>query len=149
MSRRQAREMALQVLYAVEINKTETNEAFEYVTESFGTTAGAEEFARELVSGALDNQAVLDQIIRKLSRRWDFNRLALVDRNIIRLALFEMLYREDIPKAVSVNEAVDLAKVFGGDDSARFINGILGQVAENPEKYSEDQESEVRSQESE
>ncbi|MBM7855492.1 N utilization substance protein B [Desulfohalotomaculum tongense] len=142
MSRRQAREMALQVLYAVEMGKTEAGQAFEHIRESFGTSAKAEKFSRELVEGTLQHIEVLDEVIKKLSKRWDINRLATVDRNIIRLALYEILYRDDIPPVVSINEAVELAKVFGGgEESGRFVNGILGQMVKHPEKYKPEQSS--------
>ncbi|MBO8137293.1 MAG: transcription antitermination factor NusB [Desulfotomaculum sp.] len=135
MSRRQAREIALKVLYAVELGKTDIDHAFAHVIDSFGAVEKAEKFARELVIGAIENQDVLDQIIKRVSKRWDFNRIAYVDRNIMRVALYEILYRDDIPPAVSINEAVELAKIYGGEESGRFVNGIVGKVAENPEKY--------------
>lgn len=131
MSRRQARETALQVLFAVDVGETEFDQAFTYVVEEFNTSAKAQNFARKLVAGALEHKEELDTQIAKLAKGWDFKRIAAVDRNIMRLALYEMLYCEEIPPVVSVNEAVELAKIFGGEKSSGFINGILGHVLEN------------------
>ncbi len=135
MSRRKAREASLQVIYAVEVGKIDVEEAFRHVFEEFAAKPQTQAFARQLVKGVLDHKEELDGIIKRLSKGWDINRLAIVDRNIMRLALYEIMYEETIPYAVSVNEAVELAKVFGAEESARFINGILGRVVQNPELY--------------
>jgi transcription antitermination factor NusB len=82
--------------------------------------------------GTVENLAEIDRIIAAYSKDWQLDRLARVDRNIMRLAVYEILYREDIPAGVSVNEAVELAKIFGGEDSGRFVNGILGRVVTMP-----------------
>ncbi len=135
MSRRQARERALQVLYQIDVGGADAATAFRYMDEDFGTLKDSEEFARRLVYGTVENLAPIDQVIVAVSKEWNINRMAKVDRNIMRLALYEMLYCEDIPKNVSVNEAVELGKIFGGEDSGRFINGILGRVIENLNAY--------------
>lgn len=134
MSRRQARETALQVMFAVDVGDIEIDQAFTYVVEEFKTSAKAQKFARELVEGALKHKQELDTQIAQLAKGWDFKRLAAVDRNIMRLALYEILYCKEIPPVVSVNEAVEMAKIFGGEKSNRFVNGILGNVLENIEK---------------
>lgn len=85
-------------------------------------------FADPLIKGTLERCHELDDIIRKHAKNWDLHRMAVVDRNVMRLAIYEMLYREDIPPIVSINEAVDIAKRFSTADSGKFVNGILDKV---------------------
>jgi N utilization substance protein B len=86
------------------------------------------EFAEPLIRGALQYREEADGFIRKYAQNWDLHRIAAVDRNILRLAIFEMLHREDIPPVVSINEAVDIAKKFSTNESGRFVNGILDKI---------------------
>ena len=89
------------------------------------------EYCRELVTGVESAQARIDGIIEDISQNWVVSRMPIVDRNILRLAAWEMLYRdEDVPDSVAINEAVEMAKVYGTDDSSKFINGILGRLAD-------------------
>ncbi len=134
MSRRQARESALQVLFQVDMGGLDPKEAFLRMGENFNLAAG-DDFTQRLVNGTLENLSAIDQVIEVVSSDWNLKRMANVDRNIMRLALFEVFYCEDIPDNVSVNEAIELGKIFGGADSGRFINGILGKVLENPGQY--------------
>ena len=94
------------------------------------TTEDAEArlFAEPLIRGVLEQRDAIDEHIKKHTRNWDFHRIAAVDRNIMRLAIYEMLHREDIPPVVSINEAVDIAKKFSTQDSGKFVNGILDKV---------------------
>ena len=85
-------------------------------------------FAEPLIRGTLEHRDAIDEHIKKHVRNWDFNRIAAVDRNVMRLAIYEMLHREDIPPVVSINEAVDIAKKFSTQDSGKFVNGILDKV---------------------
>src|SRR5438093_5999904 len=85
-------------------------------------------FAEPLIRGALEHRDAIDEHIKKHVKNWDFSRIAAVDRNVMRLAIYEMLFREDIPPVVSINEAIELAKKFGGAESGRFVNGILDRV---------------------
>jgi N utilization substance protein B len=85
-------------------------------------------FSETLIRGVLEHRAELDQLIVKYARNWDLHRMAVVDRNVLRLAIFEMLHRDDIPPIVSINEAVDIAKKFSTEDSGKFVNGILDKV---------------------
>lgn len=85
-------------------------------------------FAEPLIKGVLEHRAELDEHIKRHCKNWDFHRIAAVDRNIMRLAIYEMLHREDIPPVVSINEAVDIAKRFSTEDSGKFVNGILDRV---------------------
>ena len=85
-------------------------------------------FAEPLIKGVLEHRDAIDEQIKKHAKNWDFHRIAAVDRNIMRLAIYEMLHREDIPPVVSINEAVDIAKKFSTQDSGKFVNGILDKV---------------------
>jgi N utilization substance protein B len=85
-------------------------------------------FADPLIKGVLDHREMIDEKIKSHTRNWDFHRIAAVDRNVMRLAIFEMLFREDIPPVVSINEAVDIAKKFSTEDSGKFVNGILDKI---------------------
>lgn len=136
MSRRQARERALQVLFQVDMGGADPAAAFAQMDEEFGNMTGSEDFTEKLVYGVLENKVFIDRLIAAVSKDWSLGRMANVDRNIMRLALYEVFFCDEIPNNVSVNEAVDLGKVFGGDDSGKFINGILGKVIENIEDYS-------------
>lgn len=135
MSRRQARERALQVLFQVDLGGADPGEAFVKMNENFGVLNKNEDFARMLINGTILHLKEIDRIIAAISRDWNIQRIANVDKNIMRLALYEIYYCEDIPNSVSVNEAVDLGKAFGGEESGKFINGILGRVVENPALY--------------
>jgi N utilization substance protein B len=85
-------------------------------------------FADTLIRGVLERRDELDEIIRKHALNWDLHRMAVVDRNVMRLGIYEMLFRDDIPPVVSINEAVDIAKRFSTEESGRFVNGILDRV---------------------
>ena len=85
-------------------------------------------FAEPLIKGVIQHREAIDEHIKKHCKNWDFNRIAVVDRNIMRLAIYEMLHRQDIPPVVSINEAVDIAKKFSTEDSGKFVNGILDKV---------------------
>ena len=85
-------------------------------------------FAEPLIRGAIEHRAAIDEQIKKYAVNWDLHRIAAVDRSILRLAIYEMLYRDDIPPVVSINEAVDIAKKFSTQDSGKFVNGILDKI---------------------
>ena len=135
MSRRQARERALQVLFQVDVGGADPDMALRLMDEDFGNLTKSGDFTKRLVYGVIEHLIPLDRIISNVSKDWSLNRIARVDKSIMRLALFEMLYCDDIPSSVSVNEAVEMSKIFGGEDSGKFINGILGKVLENLEEY--------------
>jgi N utilization substance protein B len=138
MGRRQARETVIRTLYQVEVggidsekafqNTADINETLDEEAERLPLNTEDYQFARDLVFGTISNKQEIDEIIAALSRDWNIDRLARVDHNIMRLALYEILHREDIPASVTVNEAVDLAKLYGSEESGRFVNGILGRV---------------------
>jgi transcription antitermination protein NusB len=132
-ARRTGRERALQALYQLEMAPGAAAEAL-----ASAWAASAEEgkpdpdavsFARELVEGVQQHQAEIDQLIEKHSHNWRLDRMSRIDRNVLRLGVFELKYRPDIPKKVSINEAVELGKNFGTEESSAFINGLLDRVA--------------------
>ena len=123
--RRGAREWALQLLFQQEFNPVETGPALEEFWRDRRPSAKARTFAEELYRGVLSHHEEIDRKLQDYADNWDLNRMAAVDRNIMRVALFEMLFRPDVPPVVTINEAVDIAKSFSGLESGRFVNGIL------------------------
>ncbi len=129
MIRRKGREIALQLLYQKEVNKTSLEEVIKDYEKYFGIpNKAAFEFAVELVKGVLSHLEDIDEIIKKYTPSWPLERQNLTDRNILRLAIYEMFYRPDIPEVVSINEAIELAKLYGTDDSPAFVNGVLDSI---------------------
>ena len=128
-ARRESRRLALQVLYAADLVSGEAPEAvFERVAENFDLHPGALAFAKELVCGAMAVREEIDARIAAHARNWRLDRMAAVDRNLLRLAVYELI-RTDTPAQVVINEAVELAHDFGGERSPAFINGVLDAVA--------------------
>jgi N utilization substance protein B len=120
--------MVIQVLYQSEMAHDTITEALTVFADHFETSEKIRIFAVELIRGVESHLAQIDSLIRQFSEHWRLERMPVVDRNIIRLGVFELLYRSDIPAKVSINEAVDLGKKFGSEDSGSFINGILDRV---------------------
>jgi len=128
MGRRQAREAAMKTLYQVDVGGIDPDMAIKNTAEIDAIAPDDLNFAKELVMGSMRHLREIDNTITALSRDWNIERLAKVDINIMRMAIYEILYRDDIPFSVTVNEAVELAKTYGSDDSGKFVNGILGKV---------------------
>jgi N utilization substance protein B len=151
--RREARERAVQFLFQHDLNPPENvDEALNQFWDSQRAAAIAEEkgpatwgeaielpppsadeaavrvFADPLIKGALEHRNEADDLIRKHAKNWELHRIAAVDRNVLRLAIYEMLHRDDIPPVVSINEAVDIAKKFSTQDSGKFVNGVLDKI---------------------
>ncbi|RME45105.1 MAG: transcription antitermination factor NusB [Chloroflexi bacterium] len=125
-ARRLARQLALQVLYEVDVTTHNPANVFEQRLEDYpDLPEGAVTFAHGIVRGVLDSQPELDRIIEQIATEWPVEQMAVIDRNILRMALFE-LREGDAPVKVVINEAVELAKTFGSDSSRRFVNGALG-----------------------
>lgn len=136
MSRRLAREVAFKALFQVDVGKCRTELALRHSLEGYNLEQSERNFINELVEGTDKKSALLDELIKKYLVKWELDRLSAVDRNLLRLALFEIIYRPDIPHAVSINEALDLAKKYGSSSEAvGFINGVLdravGEALEN------------------
>jgi len=133
--RREARELALQLLYAMELNPIDIDEGLRLSRENSRASEGVRLFAEELVAGVMANRSAIDKKIRGQSKNWAISRMAKVDLNILRLALFELMFREDIPRNVTINEAIEVAKKFGSEESSAFINGMLDEMdADFPNK---------------
>jgi len=140
-SRRNSRICALQILYGLEHNPVEADQAIRYYWESYQLPAESpqrleeiQEFTNILVLGAVESREKIDNEIQSSSKNWKLNRMALVDRNILRLAVYELLFCKDIPKRVSINEAIELGKKFGSEDSGAFINGVLDKISQGIDK---------------
>ncbi len=124
--RRKARIAALQYLYAADATDNHSEASLEWLASEDPLGARAVAFARGLIEGVAAHRSKLDGIIHRYAPAWPVDQLPLVDRNILRIALFELLYASNVPRKTAINEAVELAKVFGSESSARFINGVLG-----------------------
>lgn len=126
--RRRAREIALQVLYQRELNCVELEEALNLFWKNFEVVKVAMNFSERLVKGVEQHREDLDRVIEQYSSNWRVERMAHVDRTILRIATYEILYCDDIPPMVAINEAIDIGKKYGSEDSGAFINGILDKV---------------------
>jgi transcription antitermination protein NusB len=127
--RREARELALQLLYALDLNPVDMEEGLRLSRENSRSAQGVRLFAEELVAGVMANRGELDKKIAEKSKNWAISRMARVDLNILRMALFELMFRSDIPRNVTINEAIEVAKKFGSEESPAFINGMLDEMA--------------------
>jgi transcription antitermination protein NusB len=133
--RRRAREVALQVLYGLDVTETNVGEAIRLFWDIFESSAEPESgivfsdkvksFASHLIQGTWAHRDAIDALIRRSSEHWSLGRMSRVDRCILRMAIYELLYCDDIPPKVSMNEAIDLGKTYGSENSGAFINGIL------------------------
>lgn len=125
MNRRTAREKAVQSLFQIDVGKTEPADAIANVLAENETPIA---FLEELVKGTAEHRADIDPFIEKNLQHWNIKRIGNVDRCILRMAVFELHYLDDMPRNVTLNEAVELAKLFGGEESGRFVNGVLSKI---------------------
>ncbi|MDD4569917.1 MAG: transcription antitermination factor NusB [Tepidanaerobacteraceae bacterium] len=130
MSRKIARERAFKMLFAIDIGENTMEEAAEIVISN-SNDQSQKSFILEEVKGSLDSILEIDELINKHSNEWTVERMAATDRNILRLSVYEILYRKDIPISVSINEAVEIAKKYCDERSYKFINGLLGAIAKD------------------
>ncbi|MEI2666561.1 transcription antitermination factor NusB [Rossellomorea sp. LJF3] len=128
MKRRVAREKALQALFQIDMSGIEPKVALRNVLEE---EEKMDAYLEQIVLGFIENQERVDGHIRENLEKWSFDRLAKVDRNILRLGVYELLFVEDVPNNVVINEAVEIAKIFGDDQSSKFINGVLSKVSQS------------------
>ena len=129
--RTRARSLALQVLYEVDIAKHPPVDVFKARLEETPLSDELSEFARQIIFGVLPRTNNLDQLIGKYAPEWPFDQVAAIDRNILRIALWEFAVFHETPIKVAINEAVELAKQFGSDSAPRFVNGVLGALADH------------------
>jgi N utilization substance protein B len=144
MKRRLAREIVVQSLYQIEMNGVTGDEAVDIVLEEarqdneigadVAELASIDSFTRELVQGIQDKKDIIDQSLVVYLTGWQVDRLSRVDRQILRLAVFELTYRKDVPPKVVVNEAIELAKHFGLEENGKFVNGVLGRMLREREE---------------
>lgn len=127
--RTKSREYALQMLYAIDITKEEPKKCIEHFWDRENNVDNqVRAFADDLVLGVAAKKKEIDSMISKHATNWQLDRMAVIDRNVLRFATYELLFMEDIPPKVSINEAIDIAKKFGGNDSGKFVNGILDKI---------------------
>lgn len=124
MKRHTARQKALQALFQHDLGQTEPMEAIGNVVQN----EKSDQFLESLVLGVVEHQQGIDELLRNHLEKWTLDRVATVDRVILRIAVYEMKYEEEIPTSVTLNEAIELAKTFGDDQSSKFINGVLSKV---------------------
>jgi transcription antitermination protein NusB len=133
-SRHHARELALKTLFELESRpEDDVAEILDYHAEEAGIRGAHRAFATRLVRGVRAHSADLDQVIRDCSHNWRLEQMGKIDRIVLRIAIYEITIARDVPMRAAINESVELAKTFSGDESGRFVNGILGKVAETAE----------------
>lgn len=128
-ARHKAREVALQVLYEIDSVSHNPEGSLNNILSRSDVSEEVARFSRELVDGVIKNRERLDRNIKDFAPAWPLDQISLIDRNILRLAIFEILHDNKIPVKVAINEAVELAKAYGSDNSSRFVNGVLGSVS--------------------
>ena len=128
-ARRKARKFALQALYEIDFLGHEMDRVLTHLLADGGLSEENNAFVHELVSGVIQNKEKIDLNIQNFAPAWPVEQISVVDRNILRLAIFEILIDNKVPVKVAINEAVELAKTFGSDNSSKFVNGVLGAVS--------------------
>ncbi len=133
-NRRKSREFAMQALFYIDMGRNDPKEMLARFCDNFTPPSKALPFFLKLVNGVVEHRSEIDEIIERFSSNWKISRMPCVDRNIIRIAAYEMFYCPDIPATVSINEAIDIGKKFGSEESGAFINGILDSIRMSLEK---------------
>ena len=126
--RRSARERAVQFLFGLEFTKAPWNTAIDIFWEVHPARPSVKRYARELIQGVSDNMSELDSAISGALEHWSMDRVGRIELNVLRVALFEMRYTEDVPRKVAINEAIEISKKFGADEAPRFVNGVLDRL---------------------
>ncbi|MFC1663166.1 transcription antitermination factor NusB [Patescibacteria group bacterium] len=130
-NRHLSRTIAMQSLYGWDFNKldkSKADSAYDHVHKEFAPDFDDEGFSKSMVQGVLENQKDIDKLITKYAPEWPLEQITTVDRNILRLGIFELKFNQEIPPKVAINEAIELAKTFGGESSGKFVNGVLGAI---------------------
>ncbi len=127
--RHQARELALKVLFQLEASNDDPEEVLLYHADEGAATADVTAFAGQLVRGVIANREKLDAVLSEASDNWKLDQMAKVDRIVLRIAVYEITIDRRVPPKAAINESIELAKTFSGDEAGRFVNGILGRVA--------------------
>lgn len=129
-TRRRARRATLEALYEVDIAHHPPYEVLERRLREHSMVEAGEEFAYKLMDGVLEHQSDMDRVIARHAPEWPLDQMAVIDRNVLRIAIYEFLIDDETPVKVAINEAVELAKLYGSDSAPRFINGVLGTLAD-------------------
>ncbi len=137
MSRHQARQVALQTLFEIDVGKVQPGLALEHTIDEAGLRGEAAAFVRQLVLGTLQELTDIDRVIGEHAVAWPLERMPNVDRNILRLGVYELTSDQETPINVIINEAVELAKTFSGDEAAKFVNGLLDHAAHSIRRVGE------------
>ncbi len=137
-TRRRARRVTLEALYEYDIAGHPPGEALQYRLLDAPMASAGVEFASNLIQGVVEYQLAMDALIARFAPEWPLDQMAVIDRNILRMAIYEFLISEETPVKVAINEAVELAKIYGADSAPRFINGVLGTLAEQVESLREE-----------
>jgi len=135
--RRKARESTLQILFQLEFDDSDPEGIVDRFWKERKTPQEVEEYSRLLVKGIISRREIIDRIIQSASQHWRLSRMAIVDRNILRLAVFELCFGKDLAPAIVINESIEIAKKFSSEQAARFINGILDALRRQPHKIQE------------
>ena len=133
MTRKEARDLAFKLLYQVEMQNETAQNIIDIYYEENELTGKGKDYVEEILFGVSEKSEIIDDIISGLSESWKLNRISKISISLIRLSIYEIMYRDDIPDNVSINEAVDLAKMYEGEESASFVNGILAAVLKKKE----------------
>lgn len=139
MNRRKAREYALKILYMIDIRKENYTSLMNEFWENIKENEKVKDFSNEIVKGVMENIEKIDKIISDVSLNWEIERMSYIDRNILRIGTYEIIFKNDIPHPVSINEAIEISKEYGDADSPKFINGILHKIKEIAEKGGTDE----------
>lgn len=131
VTRRKSRVVAVQVLYEIDGSDHDVHDVLEHRLNEVALPIGPTAFTKKLVHGVLANRPEIDKIIAKYAPSWPIGQMAVVDRNVLRVAIFEILIGGETPPKVAINEAVDLGKIYGADRSPKFVNGVLGSLMEH------------------
>jgi N utilization substance protein B len=127
--KREARVLALQVMYACDLRPEDSSASiFEIINKNSSSSSKMSKYAEMLVENALADNEKIDSILQEFSENWDLKRMAVIDRNILRLAITELRYSKDVSYKVVIDEAVEMAKIYGTDESSKFVNGVLDTI---------------------
>ncbi len=128
--RTKARQLSLQLLYQMDVTNDFSRESLDnfWLDQEERESSEVKQFTLELINGVQEHRQIIDRKITQYAKNWELKRMAVVDRNILRQACYELLFRPDIPPKVSINEAINLAKRFSGEEAGKFVNGILDKI---------------------
>ena len=140
MGRRASREAAMKLLYQLEFQKDDKKEQIELALEDESFTQKDKQYIEDIIEGVLSNVDLIDSIIENKATGWKIGRLSKIDLSILRIGIYEILKRNDIPYSVSVNEAVELAKKYSNEDAGAFVNGLLAKVSKDDQKNEQEEE---------